>query len=348
LAWPLREGPEAAKARGHTNAYEICCMAQAWTAAGFRTEVCDFNDTDYRPSEDCRVAIDIHGNLEKWHSFLPGSAMRVLHATGCHWEVQNAAETNRLAGLRERRGVALQARRQVSPNSAPQVADEIAVLGNEFTIGTFAFAAKPVMRIPISSACEFAWPEGRDFAKAQRRILWMGSYGMVHKGLDLVLEAFAGMPDLQLTVCGRPEKEEDFFQLYERELKFTPNIKTAGWIDLSSPQFAEIARTHAAVIYPSCAEGGGGTVIHCMHAGLIPVCTREASVDLEDFGLAISDGSVAAIRTAARRMADLNPEEVEERAAAARDHARRYHTRETFALNYGQFVRRLSDALPAS
>jgi len=204
LTWPLREGPGSAKARGHTNAYEICCMAQAWTAAGFRTEVCDFTDADYRPPKDCRVAIDIHGNLEKWHSFLPGSVVRVLHATGCHWEVQNAAEINRLAGVRERCGVALQARRQVSPSLAPQVADEIAVLGNEFTIGTFAFAAKPVTRIPISSAHEFGWPEGRDFAKAKRRFLWMGSYGMVHKGLDLVLEAFAGMPDLQLTVCGRP------------------------------------------------------------------------------------------------------------------------------------------------
>ena len=39
---------------------------------------------------------------------------------------------------------------------------------------------------------------------------------MVHKGLDLVLEAFAGMPEYHLTVCGPVAKEKDF----EREKRF--------------------------------------------------------------------------------------------------------------------------------
>ena len=96
------------------------------------------------------------------------------------------------------------------------------------------------------------------------------------------------MPDLELTVCGRPEKEEDFFEAYRKELTQLPNIRLLGWIKLQSSAFAEIAATHAAVVYPSSSEGGGGSVIHCMHAGLLPVCTPDASVDLEHFGVAIA------------------------------------------------------------
>ena len=145
-------------------------------------------------------------------------------------------------------------RRTAAPSSAGETADQIIILGNEFTEKTFRFTGKPITRIPISSAYEFPFPEKREYEKARKRFLWVGSYGMVHKGLDLVLEAFAGMPDLELTVCGRPEKEDDFFRLYEKQLSQMPNIHFHGWVDMSSPEFAEIALTHASVVYPSCSE----------------------------------------------------------------------------------------------
>jgi hypothetical protein len=48
---------------------------------------------------------------------------------------------------------------------------------------------------------------------------------MVHKGLDLVLEAFADMPEYHLTVCGPIQKEQDFERAYYRELYQVPNIR---------------------------------------------------------------------------------------------------------------------------
>ena len=107
LAWPLVEGWNSPSARGHTNAFEVVAMAEAWRKAGFRVEVCDYTDTNYRPSEDCRFAIDLHGNLERWHPSLPGDCIRILHATGCDWRFQNQAEQGRLTCVLQRRGVAL-------------------------------------------------------------------------------------------------------------------------------------------------------------------------------------------------------------------------------------------------
>jgi hypothetical protein len=47
---------------------------------------------------------------------------------------------------------------------------------------------------------------------------------MVHKGLDLVLEAFARMPECQLTIVGPVRNEPEFVNVYRKELFHTPNI----------------------------------------------------------------------------------------------------------------------------
>jgi len=345
IAWPFVEGFDSPKARGHTNAYEVTVMAEAWRETGFRVEIVDWDDVSYVPPADCRIAIDIHGNLECWEGVLPAECRRILHATGPHWLFWNHAELARLQSVQARKGIALKPRRQVEPSRGVEVADEVVVLGNDFTRQSFLFGGKPVTRVPISSAYEFSWPQGRDFDGAHKKFLWVGSYGMVHKGLDLALDAFAGMADLELTVCGRPEKEADFHHLYERQLLKTPNIHLHGWLDMAAPDFAEIARTHAAVIYPSSAEGGAGSVIHCMHAGMLPICTTEASIDLGDFGAAVESGTVEAVQKACRAVAEMPAGEVEGRARAAYEHARRVHTRERFRENYKKFAERMTQGI---
>jgi glycosyltransferase involved in cell wall biosynthesis len=343
ITWPFVEGVDSPKMRGHTNAYEVTVMAQAFLDLGFRVEVCDYDDESYRLPQDCRLAIDIHGNLERWE--LPAGCKRILHATGPHWLFWNHAELSRMLGIQSRHGVALKPQRHVKPSRGVEVADEVVVLGNEFTRGTFLFGGKPVTRVPISSAYEFAWLEGRDFERAKKKFLWVGSYGMVHKGLDLALDAFFGMPDLELTVCGRPEKEADFFRLYEKHLKQRSNIKLHGWLDMASPDFVEIARTHAAVIYPSSAEGGAGSVIHCMHAGMLPICTTEASIDLGNFGVHVESASVESVQKACRAVAEMSSSEVERRARGAYKHVRREHTREKFQENYRKFATKITGNL---
>jgi glycosyltransferase involved in cell wall biosynthesis len=325
-------------ARGHTNWQECVAMAEAWRTEGFAVEVVDRRDRDYRPPPDTSVVIDLGVNVGRWAEELPRDCVKILHATGAHWRTQNEAELRRLRNLWERRGFELQPRRQNIESRGIESADLATVLGNDFTMESFRFAGKKLHRIPISSAYEFSWLTDRDFDAARRRFLWMGSYGMVHKGLDLVLEAFARMPDLELTVCGRPEKEEDFFAAYREELTALPNVRLAGWIDPSSPEFGELRRTHAAVVYPSCSEGGGGAVIHAMHAGLLPVVTREASVDIGDFGEAIAGDTVEAVAAAVRAVAALSEEAVELRCRAAWDHARKSHTLAEFNSNYHRFA----------
>jgi glycosyltransferase involved in cell wall biosynthesis len=196
LTWPFLKGLNEDRMRGHTNAFEVLEMAQSFLELGFRVEICEWDDLEFIPPSDSKIVIDIHQNLERWDPNLPRECIKVLHATGPHW-LSYKVELDRIEGILNRRGMALKPRRQSAPSRAIEVADIVTVLGNDFTIKTFAFARKPAVRIPISSAYALPWPEKRALAEAKRRFLWVGSFGMVQKGLDLVLEAFAQMPELE-------------------------------------------------------------------------------------------------------------------------------------------------------
>ncbi|MFZ4600096.1 MAG: hypothetical protein ACOYNN_15765, partial [Terrimicrobiaceae bacterium] len=49
LSWPFRQGWDSPKARGHTNAYEVVAMAEAFQQSGYRVEIADCQDLDYQP-----------------------------------------------------------------------------------------------------------------------------------------------------------------------------------------------------------------------------------------------------------------------------------------------------------
>ncbi len=327
--------------RAHTNWQECRAMAEAWVNHGFRVEIVDCRDSHYFPPKDVRFAVDICLNLERWAPSLPKDCLKILHATGAHWLTQNIAELARLEALKFRRGTLLAPRRQAPSSYGIEVADCGIVLGNQFTESTFRYANKPITRIPISSAFTFDFHDTKNWEKCRNQFIWFGSYGMIHKGLDLVLETFAKHPSLQLTICGRPEKEADFFSCYQKELCELPNIRMAGWIDPASREFDEIRKTHGFAVYPSCSEGGGGALIHAMHAGLVPIATAESSVDLGKFGIEIKEGTCEAVEESVLKAASCPADELADRARRTWGHVRNVHTLPAFQSNYSSWVSRL-------
>lgn len=321
----------------HSNRWEAWLFAETFREAGYRVEVVNYDNTAYRPPADCAFAFDLERNLDRW--LLPDGCVKLHHASTGHWLFCNRAELRRLAGIQARRGVALVPRRQIPPNRCIDVADHQLYIGNAFTAGTYEFARKPQHRIPITTVVPYEWPIGKDWEVARRHYVWLGSVGLAHKGLDLALEAFARMPELQLTVAGGIELDQDFKAAYHRELYETPNIRTIGWIDVLQPPFVDLLRKCAGVVYPSCAEGGAGSVIACMHGGLIPIVTREASIDVGDFGFEHRDDSIDTIVADVRRVSSLPAAELEDRGRAAWEHVRRVHTRENFRRVWRQLAR---------
>jgi glycosyltransferase involved in cell wall biosynthesis len=221
------------------------------------------------------------------------------------------------------------------------------MLGNEFTQSTYQYAGKPIFKVPITAPV-LAPPQGeRDFEQCRSTFLWLGTYGLVHKGLDLVLEAFAEMPQHRLIICG-PINEEDFVDEYRRELYETPNIETIGWIDIGSSRFREIAERCVALVFPSCSEGQSGSTVTSMHAGLIPIVSYESGVDVSpDFGIVLKTCKIEEIKEAVSRIAGMPADRLRDMSERAQAHAETHHTRENFAKVYREIVRNLAAGKPS-
>lgn len=322
---------------GHTNYWEAMQLAQEFVDRGYAVDVIDTNNTSFVPKKEYVVCIDTHNNLGRLAPLLTKKCIKVLHTTTSHWLFQNTASYERSLNLQKRRGVALMPERLLPESRALEVADIVLLLGNKVTEGTYAYAGKEMFPISISAVSSFSSPEHKDFEKARNNFVWLGGAGAIHKGADLVLEAFAHAPNFTLFMCGKYLYPE-FQAIYRKELTVTPHIKSIGFVDLQGALFEGIRNSSAFLIYPSCSEGQAGSVVAAMHAGLIPIISRECGVDVGDFGFVLKENTVEEVERIVAHASTLPEAELKERATKAWEYAREHHTRETFVARYSAFV----------
>ena len=323
----------------HTHYWECRQIAHSYVAAGFAVDVVQFDDTSFIPDKKYDVLVSARTDIERLSKYVPAHCLKIAHLDTAHFLTHNANALLRLRDIRDRHGISLRSNRMVEDNWAIETADIGCVLGNDFTADSYRFAGKPIHHIPLSSVQQFEWDTDKNFDSCRDTFIWFGSGGFAHKGLDLVIDAFQELPNMNLLICGPLDEEPRFIRAFDRQMFHSGNIETIGWVDVTSDDFRALMRRTLATIYPSCSEGGGGSVITCMHAGVIPVVTREASVDTEDFGSVLKTASIDSIREAVIALSQTPSNELERRARLAWEFARGRHSREIFAKHYDRFVR---------
>ena len=271
------------------------------------------------------------------------SATRVFLATTLNHVTHNANLRRRHQSLVERRGCAVRQRRVYSEHMpAVRSSHAIVGVGNNFTMGTLATAFEGSIYTFNNQGIPSPEPaEPKDFSEARRHFLFFASGSQMQKGLDLLLEVFPRLPDLHLYVCSAFEDEPDFCVCYRRELFETPNIHPVGWVTVNSPEFARLVRTCAYMIYPSCSDGQAGAVVQSMHAGLIPLVTREAGIDTEDFGVTLTDESLDGIERLVRDVSTRPIEWHRELGVRSRNVARSRYTGGAFEMRWREIVTRI-------
>ncbi|KAF0191352.1 MAG: glycosyltransferase [Gammaproteobacteria bacterium] len=338
---PFLRGQDEPVSNAHSHDWESFQMAQTLLELGYRVDVISYLNRRFVPDKHYSIFVAARTNFERLATGLNKDCIKIVHLDTAHWIYNNRAAYARLLDVQTRRRVTLNSVRIIEQNWALEHADYATVLGNDFTIGTYRYADIEMSRVPVSVPVIYDWPENKDFESCRKNFLWFGSAGFVHKGLDLVLEAFSDMPELHLTVCGPIDEDEKFKAAYFKELYETPNIHTHGWVDVASREFERIARGCVALVYPSCAEGGGSSALTCMHAGLIPIVSRESSVDIGDFGVILEEFTIDAVKRQVKRLSLLPADQCENSARRARDFARRHHTRDIFAAAYKKTIQEI-------
>ncbi len=341
LVDPFLVKPDDPIFNSHTHYWECLQIAQIFLDLGYAVDVIDSHNQTFRPGgKRYSFFVGHRINFDRVADSLKKSGcVKIAHLDTAHWIANNHLTYQRKFDLQQRRGVALNgSHRMIEVNQAIEKADHAVTYGNRFTLDTYRYAQKPLFRVPISTCAVFPWSENKNYGASRSNFLWFGSGGFVHKGLDLVLEAFAEMPNCHLYVCGPLQKEKDFVRAYYKELYETTNIHAVGWVDVGGPEFKEITNKCVGLVYPSCSEAGGGSAIVCMHAGLIPIVSYESSVDVNDFGVILKDNSITTIKNTVQIISDLSGEQLQGMARNAWEFARANHTREKFAEEYKRII----------
>ena len=324
--------------RKHISGWLNYQITRTFLDLGFQIDVIPFDDHQFIPKVDYDVMVDIVSNIGRLADRLGPGCIKMLHPMFSHWTVNNSRSYARHAALAQRRGVALKPQRLVEPNDSVERADYIICRGGAFVRASYGYGKTPLLPIPELTPASIEDYLDRDLDRCRNRFVWLGGTGMVHKGLDLVLEAFADLPDCHLTVCGPVSREKPFESLYQRELYELPNIETIDWIDTLSAQFRQIASEAVALILPSASELSCGSVIAGMMTGLIPVTTPSTDIDVSEIGFSIEEDSVEAVRSAVCAVRDQPTARLAEMSQASWDAANQRYGRDKFLRAYREAI----------
>lgn len=319
-------------------------IAQTFLELGYNVDVIHYHNTTFIPKKIYSFFVGARTNFQRIAELLNKDCVKIVHLDTAHWLFNNYASFQRSLDLQRRRGLTItrMSQRIVESNLAIEYADYATTnIGNQFNVGTYSYAKKPIFQTPIPSCAVYPWQEDKNYETCRRNFVWFGSGGLVHKGLDLALEAFVEMPDHYLYVCGPIQQEKDFERIYYKELYKTPNIKTIGWVDVESPKFTEIMNDCVGVVFPSCSEGGGASVIICMQAGLMPIVSYESNVEVGDFGVTLKNCSISEIKNSVLMVSNFSAQELKLRSRKAWEYASNNHTKERYAEEFRKFIEKI-------
>lgn len=326
--------------------YWVCAeIARLFLERGFDVDVIDWNNNTFIPKKKYAVCIDLQRNLRRFSPFLRPNCIKIMHIVSAYVEFQNMAEKKRIDDLKKRRGISLVPKRIEYVSNNPKYANFLAGYGNKTIYATYAQFGKTIIPIHEPVSMLFNFPENKDFKKSQKQFLWFGGGGAVHKGLDIILEAFAELPHLHLHIVGPVRYETDFIEAYKKELSYPnvslhdrPRFDNKGNMTVDGKPFKEITDQCAALVYLSCSEGTSGAAIQAMHAGLFPIITPQTGVDESAPSIIVKNPTVENIRKIIEDFSNLPAEKVEEMARHVWSFARSYYSKEEFTKSYNKFI----------
>lgn len=327
----------------HTNNWSIAEMAKILNKMGYWVDVID-RGIDKPIKLDDKYDIFIGCGNSDSSRFYPElakqipSAKRVFFTTTADPNEHNRRIVERYNQFNKRTGLNLKPRRlnhHVDMQRAMTVTDAIISVANEFNNQGYKKYDKPLYSIYSPTSPHLHLKESEISKKSQKKFFFFGGNGNILKGLDLAIEAFAGLPDLELHIAGPIDPE--FERHYKEIIQNSSNIRMHGFISVNGKEFHEITSKCGFIILPSCTEGAASSVTTCMRRGLIPIVTREAGIDVKDFGTFIEEPTVPSIQKLAKNLSQITNDEFHVRVKITYQDSVE-NTQESFRNNFTKIV----------
>jgi len=336
----------------HTNYYEAKAHAKILNELGYNIDIIDYDYPKKIDFSKYHLLVGFGDVFQKYFESGYKHIKTIYYGTGMHVCHQNNATLKRVKDVYKKKGVWLsKSSRFVEKTWTHQtlLVDAMIVLGNDICKNSYAkFYDGPIYNIPApfyKVLDGFEILRNRNLSKSRYNFLWFGSTGLVHKGLDLLLDFFSKTPELTLHICGPIKNEPEFEKVYFKELYRTKNIIPYGFVDILSEKFKKILSNCAFVIFPSCSEGGCPSVITAIGNGaLIPVITKETTIST-GYEIWISDFTVEAIKKAVAKCLSLKDDDILDMQRKNLEYVLKYHSQENYYNQLKKAYVKILDAM---
>jgi len=324
----------------HTNYAEAIAMAEVFKELNYNVDIVNYNSK--RKLEYKKYDLIIGFGEPLINSFYQNKSrcITIYYGTGMHVCHQNNASLNRLEEVYNKKNVwVLDSIRIVEKTWSIQttLVDYMIMFGNQVVMESYKqYFHKPIYNIPLSSYEILNLPSNielinnKNYDGAKRNFIFMSSSGLVHRGLDLLLEIFSENPSLHMHIFASIDNELGFKKAYYNELYNSQNIHVYGFIPLDSETFLTTIKKSAFCLYPSCSEAGAGSVINLMNHGILPIVTDESSIKQNEFVTKIDSISKKAIQNSINLATQIPNKELLENSLKCLKYTRKEHSLESY------------------
>ena len=320
----------------HTNYYEVQSWAKILSELGYNVDIIHYESSKKIDLSKYDLICGFGDVFQRYFEGRDYKAKTIYYGAGMHVCHQNYASLSRVKNVYKKKGVWLgKSARFVEKTWTHQttLVDGIIALGNNVCAESYQ---RYYDGIVLSLPAPFYKTQDANLIlknkanTSNRNFLWFGSSGLIHKGLDLLLDYFLTNQDLTLHICGPIMNEEDFVKVYQKELFETKNIINHGFVNIQGNEFSEILKLCSFIIYPSCSEGGSPSVLTAIgNGGLIPILTKETTIST-GFEIIIQTLDDAGIANAVKKAMQLNEDEVLDLSKKNLEYVLRYHSQDHY------------------
>jgi len=341
LVSPLLPLPNHRDTTTFSNAGIAQNIPRALNELGYSVDIVNYNNKRFVPDKKYDLFIGHAGiNFETISKRLDPACTKIYFSTGTYWKEWNCAEKERLDALWKRRGIA------IPPDKLIEYDEEYANVHSEgiICLGN-AHAKETYSQFPrVVNVNNAVYPDtysisNKNFDGARNNFLFFNGPGNVHKGLDLMLEAFTRV-DQHLYI--RQNIEPAFLKAYKKELTEYPNIHLLPFLKKPSEEFFSVMDTCNFIISPTCAEGQPGSIIESMAHGLIPIVSKEANIDTKDFGITLRENSVDEILSVVKDVSQKPIEWYRNKSSLTIEEVQNYYSPDKFLENMKDAIRTIT------
>lgn len=159
-----------------------------------------------------------------------------------------------------------------------RISDKILLIGNTITSNSFNIMNQvPVLLLPGNYLKgKFSKPIAPKEVIVDS-ILWFGSKGILHKGLDIVADVASKLNTKLIVVGVSPDEQNIAHEICKNR---SLDYELYGFLKLDSDKWLEILEKVSFALFPSISEGMSTGVLTSVYFGLYPICTDRCGCDV--------------------------------------------------------------------